>query len=82
MRAVFLFATWDSRFWEKKDNFCDECRKYNIPFECVDVDENVGITIKHQIKNVPAIIIYGDKGNVLGIEKGNTAYTKLKNYIL
>ena len=80
LRAIFCFADWDSNVSKKKDDFCNECRKYNIAFEMMNVDDNVEFTTRHSIKNVPAIVLLHDK-KIIGIEKGNNGYKNIVKYL-
>lgn len=83
LKAIGCFApSWDSNTTGKKDDFCDECRRLGIQFKCIDVEDNVDFTIKHGIRNVPAIVLFDSKKKVVGIERGNFGYQELYKYVV
>ena len=80
-KAVLFWANWDLDFYKKITNFETEAKKLKIDFDTVDVETRSGVksSIAYGIRNVPAIaILNGDK--LVAVEKGNSAYTRMKRY--
>lgn len=81
-KALFFWAAWDCDFYKKLNDFVNEAKKLKFAFETIDVEtqNGVSLSIKYGIRNVPAIVVVCDN-KVVGIERGNDAYTKLVNYL-
>lgn len=82
-KVVFLHAEWDRINETKKRNFYSEIRKFNIPFEVLDVEEvdGLNLSIKHSVRNVPAILFFDKHRKLIAVEKGNEAYRKIQYYL-
>lgn len=83
IKVIGLFAEWDSANAKKEGDFYREVKnKCGISYELLNVEEEKGLkySIRYEIRNVPAIIFMKD-GKLLGIERGNDAYLKIKDYV-
>lgn len=80
-KAILFWAAWDNNFLKKLTDFTSEVRRNKIPYETLDVEthEGVAASIKYKVRNVPTIAIV-ENNKCIALEKGNSGYTKLKQY--
>lgn len=79
IKALCFTAEWDSNVRDKQDNMCQAAREAGMSFELIEVEDNVPLTIKYGVRNVPTIVLIKD-GKVIGVERGNNGYKHLANY--
>ena len=83
LKIIGLFADWDSANAKKESDFYSEVKnRRGVSYEILNVEEEKGLkySIKYGIRNVPAIL-FMKNGQLLGVERGNDAYLKIKDYI-
>ena len=76
----FGAESWCQSCVKMKPFFIEECKKLKVPYEILDVEDNVEETEKYIIRNVPTLLIM-DGNKVIGRESGSLSYTKIKNYL-
>lgn len=81
-KIVYLTADWCSACKAMKPIFEKEVIKLNIDYEYVDIDSDYGVELcsKYNIKNIPTLLFFNDKEDLIGKEVGNLASNNIKNY--
>lgn len=77
----FLTENWCKGCQQMKQKFYDEVKKYNMKYDLVDVDSEVGanLSCEYKVRNVPTLVFLRGK-KVVGVEKGNNSYMSISKY--
>lgn len=79
IKCLCFYAWWDSNTKIKQEQMSNAAKNSKFAYEMLDVEENVPLTVKYGIRNVPAIVVL--RGNkVLGVETGNDGYKRINKY--
>lgn len=79
IKCLCFYAWWDSNSKIKQEQMYNAVKKNGFYCDMLDVEENVPLTIKYGIRNVPAIVVL-DGTKVLGVEMGNDGYKRIDKY--
>lgn len=82
VKALLFTADWCSSCFQTKRKFLEISKKLDIRYDVIDVESETGVnfSIKHQVRNVPTILIFNN-GQLVGRETGSLAYQKIQNYL-
>lgn len=79
IKCLCFYAWWDSNTKVKQEQMLNAVKSNKFACEMLDVEENVPLTVKYGVRNVPAIVVL--RGNkVLGVETGNDGYKRINKY--
>lgn len=81
VKAMYFHAYWDGNF-ELKNAFVETCKALRIPFETVDCETELGVSLscKYGVKLCPTVLIF-EKGKEVYRGRGKDALLELQNHI-
>lgn len=80
-KVIFYTAPWCNGCTKMKPLFYEACKKHNMPYEVIDVEDADGVerSIKYNVRVVPTLVFMRG-GNEIGRAKGNDAYKAIEKY--